>query len=362
MTDKNASLVAKPRKGTLAPKYKFLSTNDLRNLPDPQWLIGSNETGKGILPKNGLSVLFGPPGTGKSFLALDWAASIASGDNWSDYDVSQGYVLYICAEGVTGFKSRVAAWELNRGFDLAKSNQIAFCPTPVIFDSNQTGTEFARDALRHCKQKPSLIVVDTLARCFGGSEENSATEMGRFIDCLGEVRNNFDDCAVLVVHHTSKGEPTKPRGSTSLPGAADTMFSLSSNKNILSLKCVKQKDAEPIIPLSLKLHVLPCGNGRSSCVLELIGFKDASNDNSKASKESEAERKDDTALLELASANNLSLTHSEWMQACEAQGIKSGTFKHVRGRLQDRGLVTKDVTGTVWTLTTSGREWTGVDK
>src|ERR1700744_6409506 len=80
------------------------SIADLLALPDPEWLI------EGILPQGGLAVLYGPPGAGKSFLALDWSMSVDRGREWSGRQVRQGAALYICAERTSGLKQRVGAW------------------------------------------------------------------------------------------------------------------------------------------------------------------------------------------------------------------------------------------------------------
>jgi hypothetical protein len=86
--------------------FQFYDTNELMSLPPQQWLIYK------VLPDCGLALLFGPPGEGKSFVALDWALCVATGEKWlGKHAVQQGHVLYIAAEGGGGMKKRVAAWE-----------------------------------------------------------------------------------------------------------------------------------------------------------------------------------------------------------------------------------------------------------
>ena len=41
------------------------------------------------------AILYGPPGAGKSFVALDFALSVASGRAWHGHEVRQGPVLYV---------------------------------------------------------------------------------------------------------------------------------------------------------------------------------------------------------------------------------------------------------------------------
>ena len=81
--------------------YKIYSREDLRRLPKQQWLI------HGVLPLQGTAAIFGAPGTGKSFLALDLAARISEGiDSWFDIGTKQRDVVYMALEG-GGYVGRV---------------------------------------------------------------------------------------------------------------------------------------------------------------------------------------------------------------------------------------------------------------
>ena len=47
-----------------------------QDLHHEKWLV------KNVLPSHGLNLLYGPPGCGKSFIALDIAMCLASGRAW----------------------------------------------------------------------------------------------------------------------------------------------------------------------------------------------------------------------------------------------------------------------------------------
>jgi len=95
----------------------------------------------------------------------------------------------------------------------------------------QTGLEF------------SLAIVDTLARAFGGGNENSSEDMGAFITAMGKVQE-FLKCALMVLHHSGKDAAKGLRGHSSLLGAVDTELELlrfdEQMKGILTIS--KQKD------------------------------------------------------------------------------------------------------------------------
>ena len=57
------------------------------------------------LPERSFTMMYGAPGTGKSFLAIDMALSVANGLPWHGYETKQGAVLYIAGEGVAAWAS-----------------------------------------------------------------------------------------------------------------------------------------------------------------------------------------------------------------------------------------------------------------
>ena len=74
---------------------------------------------KGFLEENTTGLLFGDPGSFKSFLALDMAFHVAAGKDWHGQPVAQGPVIYIAGEGHGGLARRFAAWERHHGLQLA---------------------------------------------------------------------------------------------------------------------------------------------------------------------------------------------------------------------------------------------------
>ena len=67
----------------------------------------------------------------------------------------------------------------------------------------------------------SAIFVDTVARALPGSDENSATDMGAFVDACDRIRHHTGS-AVIGVQHSGKDISRGMRGSSALLGAVDT--------------------------------------------------------------------------------------------------------------------------------------------
>src|SRR5687767_4450607 len=91
------------------PPFHFIDDAAAENLPPPQWLIDS------VVPTRSLCLLYGSPGAGKTFVALDWAFAVASGTAWQGRAVRPGPAIYVLAEGSAGLPRRVRAWKRSRG-------------------------------------------------------------------------------------------------------------------------------------------------------------------------------------------------------------------------------------------------------
>jgi putative DNA primase/helicase len=68
-----------------------------------------------VLPLEGIAAIFGPSGSGKSFLVLDLLAAVASGADWFGCRTKAAPVLYIALEGEAGIAQRVQAYQVKHG-------------------------------------------------------------------------------------------------------------------------------------------------------------------------------------------------------------------------------------------------------
>lgn len=221
----------------------LLHADELDNLPPLTWLID------GEIPNGGLTVLYGASGSGKSFVALDYALQVAQ--------TSQ--TVYIAAEGESGYAARKNAWCQYHG---KTSGKLYFITEGIpLLDADNVSRLI--DAVSQLK--PALIVVDTLARCMLGGDENSARDMGAFIAACDTIRHETG-AAVLVVHHTGKSGGSE-RGSSALRGACDSMISLTNKDEVLKLESTKSKDSAGFPDRYLQLHEVTLEDGAVSCVV-----------------------------------------------------------------------------------------------
>ncbi len=85
-----------------------------------------------------------------------------------------------------------------------------------------------------------MIVLDTLARNFGGGDENGTPGHEPLVLACDAVRNHYG-CTVLVVHHSGHADKSRARGAIALKAALDAEYRLS-NEVTLLLTATKMKE------------------------------------------------------------------------------------------------------------------------
>ena len=208
---------------------------------------------KGVLPRTGLAVIWGPPKCGKSFLTFDMVMHIALNWKYRGRRVQQGPVVYCALEGGTGFAARVAAWQIRHLNDY-DGEPVPFwlldVPLDLIHDNGGL-TEAIQ--LQLGEIPPAVIVIDTLNRALVGNE-NDSEDMAKFIRAADLLRAAFD-CLVIIVHHCGVAGG-RPRGHTSLPGADDVQIAVERDKvtGKITVTIDHMKDGEASAPMASKLE------------------------------------------------------------------------------------------------------------
>lgn len=236
--------VERPREPTRGEQLraKLLTTAEVIKRPPPEALI------EGVLFKATLALLYGKPKSYKSFLALDWALSIAGCRPWGDRATAQGPVIYVAAEGLAGLGKRIQAWEQAYGHTRTAPEE-AFYVLPERVRLLQPNDVAALVELTGIL-RPALVVLDTLNRSLAGGDENNSRDMGLAIEAADQIRQI--GTTVLIVHHADK-EGRNYRGHSSLEGAADTVLRLEKEgRGGLVLITDAQKDAPEVDRIKLK--------------------------------------------------------------------------------------------------------------
>ena len=230
-----------------APKFKRLSLAELRAMPAKQWQIDQ------VIGAGDVGMVYGAPGTGKTFIVIDLALSACTGRQWAmRFDVVKPLTVAYCAgEGVSGLPQRFdAACEFYGIDDLPNFHFYAAAPQLFTADLGEYTEasisdfviEWQRDQAAGIVGALDLLVVDTLHSATTGADENSAMDMGKVLRGVKAATSALG-CAVLLVHHSNKAG-TGERGSSALRGAMDVMIEVKAASAKFSLNCEKLKDGQ----------------------------------------------------------------------------------------------------------------------
>jgi len=237
--------------------YEFVDEDYLINMPPVSWAVGDGD--QGLITAHGLSMIYGAPGSGKSFITLDMALCQAHGIEWQGMPTKQGDVLYIAGEGVGGLGSRVKAWKMSHG--LGASGHFHMLPLAVNF-RDQADVEKLMRSVERLDRQWSCIYVDTLARALLGADENSAQEAGLAVAAADALKHAFE-CAVVFVHHSGKNSDRGARGSSAILGAVDASIAVVKDEETVTMRIEKQKDAEMIDDIVMIMEPVSSVSGGS---------------------------------------------------------------------------------------------------
>jgi KaiC/GvpD/RAD55 family RecA-like ATPase len=232
-------------------KFKLVDVYDLiRDIKPIDWMV------KNYFERDSIALVYGQPGCGKSFFAVDIASSIAMSHPWFGNKVKSGAVIYIAGEGHNGLARRFKAWEIARGVEVPRDRIFKSAGALSILDelAVQEMVEVIEEQIKASGEVPAAVVVDTLARNFGAGDENSTEDMSKFIHHLDHYIRQRWNCLVLIVHHSGHGME-RARGSSALKAAVDSEVEITKDaEGVVNIRVTKMKDADipPEMVMSLK--------------------------------------------------------------------------------------------------------------
>lgn len=247
----------------IPPRFRLVPFDRITVGSDLVYLI------KGIIPRAGLVVIWGPPKCGKSFWTFDLVMHVALGWQYRGRRVLQGAVCYLALEGGHGFQARVEAFRQRFLSDDAD-------PVPFFLIADALNLVKEHPELIGCirlqagESQPAVVVIDTLNRSLAGSESDDK-DMAAYIRAADAIRDAFG-CVVIIVHHCGI-DATRPRGHTSLAGAVDAQIAVKRDAadNIV-VTVERMKDGPEGDSLLSRLEVIDVGHDRdgdaiTSCVV-----------------------------------------------------------------------------------------------
>jgi putative DNA primase/helicase len=224
------------------PLYTLLSSQALADVPVPPWRV------KGIFPTQGLAAIYGPSTSGKSFLSLDLACSIALGNSWFGFTTRQCPVIYIALEGEGGFPKRIRAWAQYNCHP--PPSQLNFIINEPFDITDQTHvSQLAAVIPKNC-----VVIIDTLNRSAPDKDENTSEGMGAILSGCKALQN-LTQSLIILIHHTGKDESRGLRGHSSLLAAVDSCIEVRLDDDTRTWMVTKSKDDGAGIEFCFELSV-----------------------------------------------------------------------------------------------------------
>jgi RecA-family ATPase len=220
---------------TIPDKHKDFPMFDTSLFIDPANLTRSPEVVEGLIPNGGLSIMFGKTGTGKTTLALDMAMHISAGRPWAGRAVMQGYVVYLCGEGLYTLKTTIPAIQQEHGFSVSPECFKIF-PRAVDFTDRDVVEGLIRAIREAANGEPVvLVVIDPLDLAIPEADKSDVAL--KMFDLLRDKLG----CAILLLHQEGKQPAAAMRGARSLSNALDTYFVVKSKDRTVTVHTQKHQ-------------------------------------------------------------------------------------------------------------------------
>lgn len=242
------------------PRFKLVPLDKLPSGGTSDYLI------KGIIPRTGLVVVWGPPKCGKSFLIFDLMLHAALGWMFRGHRVRQGSVVYLALEGQKGFGDRRNAFYSRHSVASVPNFHLILDRTDLIRDHSQLIGCIKGQAA----ETPAAVVIDTMNRSLVGSESKDE-DMARYLRAADAIQAELG-CVVIIIHHCGIAGD-RPRGHTSLTGAADVQIRVerdAANDVVGTVEAAKDMPEGVVITSRLELVELGTdqdGDPITSCVV-----------------------------------------------------------------------------------------------
>jgi hypothetical protein len=230
---------------------------------------------EGVIGRAAMSVLYWDSNSGKTFLAIDLACSIASAKRWMGRNTEHGMVVYLATESATSVQMRLQAYKRHHQ---TKCGYLAIVQSPITLYDGAADAMQVVDLIQRLESeiglKCALVIGDTLARMSAGANENSGEDMGTVLAHADFIRREAD-VHVMLIHHSGKDAARGARGWSGLRAAIDTEIEVTCDDatGMRVAEITKQRD----IPgkgerIGFRLETVEMGLGqwgklRTSCVV-----------------------------------------------------------------------------------------------
>lgn len=199
-----------------------------------------------IFPVGSVALVFGAPGSKKTYSMIDLAVCTALGKDWLEqFPCKQGAVLIVDEEsGPRRLMRRMA--EVARGH-LTDGNTPVYATSLESFNFwSGSAKHGAAELERVIKQHSAkVVIIDALADVMLGGDENAVKDAQRVFHALRSVAE-ATGAVIILIHHSLKNG-NGYRGSSAILGALDVAIEVVSDEKstLVKFRTTKARDSEP---------------------------------------------------------------------------------------------------------------------
>lgn len=210
------------------------------DIPRPRFYIQE------VLPHEGVMLIYGQPKVKKSWLSTYMGFCVATGTEWLGMRTEQARTLLANFE-ITGIEYHDRLRLVNRHFGLDTTMLYETSPMLLYLENPENYNEFMAGLRRI---QPQVVVMDCMACCFGGDENNSR-EIAGFIEILDNIKR-INHTSIILVHHSNRNylytsSVDRARGHSRLTGYVNTLCYMLEQPNGVQLQ-FKARNARREIP------------------------------------------------------------------------------------------------------------------
>lgn len=194
--------------GSEPEKYEWTSVADLKNKPikPREWVV------RDWIPRGQPTLLYGDGGTGKSLVAMQLQIAVALGQPWFGLQTTQGKSQYISAEDDEDELARrfsdILAFSFIKYEHVRPAEFLSLAGLNALFADMHPSSQrmvatglFREVQARIERDRPVLVIVDTLADVYPADENNRAL-VRQFVQMLRKPAIEYN-CAIVVLAHPS---------------------------------------------------------------------------------------------------------------------------------------------------------------
>lgn len=206
-----------------------------------------------LIPTGRLCALNGLAKVGKSLLALEAAACIATGRDFLGHPTLQSNVLYLDFENSprTDIRPRLEAM----GFAYEELARLRYASFPALYPLDENGADYEIKKLLE-RTNPALVVIDTISRAVTGEENSNDTWNHLYTNT--EIHLKQQGIAWLRLDHLGRDTKKGARGGSAKSGTVDVSWTIEeTTKNALQLTVESQRMPLDVNSFHLQRHSSP---------------------------------------------------------------------------------------------------------